>query len=146
MSPLRITAFVVAGSLLAACQTFPRYQAPLHGTAIVDVSRANVTTICTGGKGYSVAGAAGGKLAVPVDAGPVTLYSFIYLQDYNVSYSCYPGLSFQPQAGSEYLFNIELDGQRCMPDLYRKDPANTRIGLQLEPSVERPGACAMPGK
>jgi hypothetical protein len=146
MSAVRMMAWVGAGVLLAACQSFPAYLPPANANAMVDVSRTSVTTICTGGKGYSVGKAArGGKLALPTDAGPVTLYAFVYLADYNVSYTCTPGLSFQPVVGGEYLFNIELEDQRCLPDLYRQGTEN-RTGLAIEASVGRPGACAMPGR
>ena len=146
MSGLRLCLLAGACSVLAACQSFPAYRVPTGPTTLVDVSRAQVTTICTGGKGYSVGKAApGGKLPVPTDAGPVTLYAFVYLADYNVSYSCMPGLSFQPVAGSEYLFNLELEDQRCLPEIYRKGGEN-RTGLAIEASSARPGACAMPGK
>jgi hypothetical protein len=146
MNALRIATVLAAFSLLSACQTFPAYKVAQSGDmATVDVSRAAVTVLCTGGKGYSVPSMRGGKLLIPADSGRVTLYSFIYLADYNVSYSCSPGLSFQPKAGEEYLFNIELEDQRCLPELYRKVDGN-RIGLAFEDTLAGPGSCAMPGK
>ena len=146
MNAIRFGACLAAVTVLAGCQTFPRYTAPQGSdTATVDVSRANVTVLCADGKGYTVSTPPGRKLSVPTNLGRVTLYSFIYLADYNVSYSCQPGLSFQPKAGEEYLFNIELEDQMCLPDLYRKEEGS-RVGLAMEASVARPGACAMPGK
>jgi hypothetical protein len=145
MNPVRMLLAGAAATLLSACQTFPRYIPPTQDVAYVDVSRSQVTAVCTGGRGYTVAATPGKKLAVPVNAGPVTLYAFLYIQDYNVSYSCYPGLSFQPEAGAEYLFNMEIDAQACFPEIYRKAEGN-RTGLAIEPSAGKPGTCAMPGK
>jgi hypothetical protein len=146
MSALRIATGLAVVSLLSACQTFPRYNLAQGGpTATVDVSRANVTVLCSGGKGYSVPTVRGGKLLIPANEGRVTLYSFIVLADYNVTYSCSPGLSLQPKAGEEYLFNIEFEDQKCLAELYRKAEGN-RVGLAIETSLAGPGLCAMPGK
>jgi hypothetical protein len=124
---------------LTACVGFPAYQGPAPGapSAVVDIHRINASSICTDGKFYSIPSANGGKLLLPA-TGRIGLYSFVSIVDYNVSYTCAPGLSFQPEPGQEYLMNLETDGEGCKLEVYRKSDAN-RIGLELEPSVG-PGA------
>lgn len=130
----------LAALALTACVGFPPYKGPAHGapTAVVDVHRINATSICTDGKFYSLP-ANTGLVLLPA-TGRVGIYSFMSIADYNVTYTCAPGLSFKPEPGQEYLMNVENDGKGCKLEVYRKSDAN-RIGLELEPSVGAGAYC-----
>lgn len=132
---VRMAAGLGLVSMLTACVGLPPYKAPPpgEGTAVVDVSRLNLSSVCHGGKAYSVGKVKDNKLVVPAD-GRMGFFSFLYISEYYSSYSCMPGVSFKPEAGREYLLNFELDGEKCWLEAYRKGAAN-RTGLDIEPTV-----------
>lgn len=133
--------FAGAMLLLAACTTLPPYRAPAASaeTAVVDVSRIDPSAICVDGKLYKLDAVPGKKLQVPTDT-RVALHSFVYISDYNMNYSCYPGVSFQPKPGAEYLMNLEMDSRACVLEVYRKD-SELPVGLALELSEGPPQYC-----
>jgi len=132
---------VLAAATLSGCVSFPPYPGPAAGepTAIVDTSRVKPTTICTNGTLYTVKAPRDNKLVIPA-TGRVGLYSFVQLYDYNVTYTCDPGVSFKPANGVSYLLNMEIEDQKCRLEVYREGGKN-RTGLDLEMSIGAPQFC-----
>jgi FKBP-type peptidyl-prolyl cis-trans isomerase len=131
----------LAAATLCGCVSLPPYTGPAAGepTAIVDTSRVKPTSICTNGTLYSVKAPRDNKLVIPA-SGRVALYSFVELYDYNVTYSCGPGISFKPANGVSYLLNMEIEDQVCRLEIYRQGGKN-RTGLDLEMSIAGPQYC-----
>lgn len=141
MSPLRYAAIALLCTALAACAGFPPYLGPAPGlpTARIDLQRAHADTLCVGGKLYSLTAPQPKVLVVPA-VGRVGLYSFASIADYNVTYTCMPGISFKPVPDETYLLNFENDSKACHLEVYHEGAAN-RIGLDVEPSVGNPAYC-----
>ena len=135
---------LVLASVLSGCASLPPYRPPMPSaqTAMVDVSRISADAICVDSTVYEVGTVAGGKLIVPTD-GRIALHSSVYIADYDVNYSCYPGISFQPRAGAEYLMNLEVGSSACRLEVYRKDEA-APVGLALVPSIGPSTWCGKP--
>lgn len=125
----------IAAATLCGCVSLPPYFAPPAGeqTAIVDTSRVKPTAICTNGTLYSVSAPRDNRLVVPTNT-RVALYSFVQLADYNVTYTCNPGISFKPANGVSYLLNLEIEDQKCRMEVYKQGGSN-RTGLDVEASV-----------
>ena len=141
MNRTSLTVAALAACVASGCSSLPRYAGPAAGepTAIVDTSRVQPTMICTNGTLYQVGPARDNRLAIPTSS-RVALYHFVYIDDYNVSYTCNPGISFQPVNGLTYLFNLEIEDQKCRVEIYREGESN-RTGLGLEWSVRPPQYC-----
>jgi hypothetical protein len=128
--------------MLPACVTLPPYKAPSKddpNVAIVDVSRIPSGSICTGGVLYTLGNMKTKDIPVPTNS-RAGVYSFVYIAEYQVSYSCQPGISFQPEPGKHYLMNLEIQDQKCNLEVYEKSDAN-RTGLQLVPKIGPPEYC-----
>lgn len=124
------------------CASLPPYQAPSKtdpGSAILDLSRIPSGSICTNGVLYAFNNSREKELAVPT-GGRVGISSYVMMADYQVTYSCYPGLSFKPEAGKQYLLNVEIEDQKCRLEIYQKG-AQSRTGLALVPGVLPPQYC-----
>jgi len=141
MKSIRMAIALSACAALTACAGFPPYQPPPAGpdVATIDLSRFNADSICTGGELYSIRKVEGDKLLVPTTS-RVALYSWVYISDYYMNYSCMPGVSFQPVAGETYLMNLELDSKACHAEVYRHSP-DSRVGLDLVYSEGPPALC-----
>jgi hypothetical protein len=122
---------LLAGTSMCACTGFPTYKAPPAGpdTATIDVSRINASTLCTNGHFFTIGPVKDGQLVVPA-TGRTAVYSWVSIAEYQVTYTCMPGVSFQPDAGQSYLLNLEVDGKACRLEIYQKGAPN-RIGLDL---------------
>jgi len=128
--------FTIGGASL------PPYQAPPKtdpGAAILDLSRIPSGSICTNGVLYAFNNSREKELAVPT-GGRIGISSYVMMADYQVTYSCYPGLSFKPEAGKQYLLNVEIEDQKCRLEIYQKGAQN-RTGLALVPGVLPPQFC-----
>jgi hypothetical protein len=136
-----LLAATIAAATLSGCVSLPPYVAPAAGepTAIVDTSRVQPTSICSNGTLYSVKAPRDNKLVVPAN-GRVAIYTWVELYDYNVTYSCGPGVSFQPAKGASYLLNLQIEDQKCLMEVYRQGGQN-RTGLDIEPSAAGPQFC-----
>jgi len=124
------------------CASLPPYQAPPKtdpGAAILDLSRIPSGSICTNGVLYAFNNSREKELAVPT-GGRIGISSYVMMADYQVTYSCYPGLSFKPEAGKQYLLNVEIEDQKCRLEIYQKGAQN-RTGLALVPGVLPPQYC-----
>ena len=142
MSLLRVLPILAASAALSACATLPPYAAPPAGadTATLDLSRlANAGPICVNGSQYALGSIKDGKLIVPT-TGRIGLYSFLLIADYNVTYTCHPGISFRPAPGEVYLVNMEATGSGCLLEVYRKSDRN-RIKLDIEATAGLPQYC-----
>ena len=131
----------LAAATLSGCVSFPPYVPPAAGepSAIIDTSRVNASLLCSNGTLYSVKAPKDNKLTVPADR-RIAVYSALTLVDYNVTYSCSPGLSFKPVSGVSYLLNLEVENQVCRIEVYREGAKN-RTGLDLEWTVRGPQDC-----
>lgn len=139
--PLAIAALPLT-LVLVACASLPPYAQPSPGplTATLDVSRlGNVGPICTDGNQYALGAIKDRKIIVPA-TGRVGLYSFLIISDYNMNYTCHPGISFKPEPGQTYVLNMETESKGCMLEVYRKSDIN-RIGLDVESTAGPPQFC-----
>jgi hypothetical protein len=69
-------------------------------------------------------------LKVPVGQ-RVTLYRNFVVSGYQVTYSCFPGMSFVPAAGLKYYADFEIRDDRCGFFVFRIKP-DSRIGIALD--------------
>jgi hypothetical protein len=74
-----------------------------------------------------------GELQVPVNH-RLILYKVLVASGYQVMYSCTPGLSFVPYAGTTYYADFALRAEHCLLNLYREDPSS-RVGIAFDPTV-----------
>ncbi len=140
---LLIKVAVLASFLqLTACVSLPQYKAPSTndpGIAILDLSRIPSGSICSAGVLYSFNNSREKELAVTT-TGRIGISSYVQMADYQVTYSCYPGVSFKPEAGKRYLLNLEIEDQRCRLEIYEKGAKN-RTSLALVPDLGPPQYC-----
>jgi hypothetical protein len=64
----------------------------------------------------------------------VSVGSFMHFSGYNVSYSCYPFLSFLPEEGKTYVIDNSIRGSKCFIEVVREDKSKA-TGVSLETSV-----------
>lgn len=128
--------------LLSGCSSLPRYVPPSADLpqATVDVSLLPQPSVCVAGKLYSANKGPDGRISVPATGARVAIHSFVYIDDYNVSYSCYPGISFRPEEGAGYTTRVEIEDQKCRLEVYREGAKN-RVGLDLVESIGPPYLC-----
>ena len=120
---------------LAGCVGLPSYQ-PTAGAAMVDVKlspnmRNDTMTLCVAGSCYR-AHPSEGHLKVPAGE-QVALFRNFVAGGYQVTYSCYPGVSFQTRANLAYYADFEVRANRCGFWVFRLDPSS-RVGIALEPT------------
>lgn len=122
---------------LSACSLAPYKPAPGEPTAVINVKNVPGPSICTDkGRRYSLVPDRNNEAKIPANE-RLTLYSFVYIAGYNVSWSCMPGIGFTPEAGKAYYGTVESENQRCRYELYRAG-ADNRIGLDFEPTIAPP--------
>lgn len=131
----RMTLPALLVCVLAGCVGLPSYQPPA-GAAMVDVKlspnmRNDTMTLCVEGKCYT-AHPSDGHLKVPAGE-RVTLFRNYVAGGYQVTYSCYPGVSFQTRADLGYYADFEIRANRCGFLVFRLDPTR-RVGIAWEPS------------
>lgn len=59
---------------------------------------------------------------------------------YTTTASCFPKLSFVPQAHQQYYFNFMIDGKKCIVEILRYSSAN-KTGLVAEKSMSKDLTC-----
>jgi len=121
---------------LAGC--LPIYR-PGAGTALTDVKlspnmRNDALTLCVDATCYT-AHPRKGHLQVPVGH-DVTIFRNFVAGGYQVTYSCYPGMRFQPQADLAYYADFEIRADRCGFWIFRLDPSS-RVGIAFDPTARR---------
>ena len=90
--------------------------------------------MCKDGSFYSLR-APEGTDAIPIPAGArITLGTYMSYSGYNVSYTCYPFLSFRAEAGRTYLIDNYVREKKCYVELVRED-LSKESGVALESSV-----------
>jgi len=144
----RIASMLLAGAALAAfggCTILPVYH-PAAGVAtapvqVNELARGN-KTLCLDGQLYRVEPDAKGNVNLPLDQRATLRSSFAWASG-NMNYSCNPGTSLVPRAGSAYtmVFEIEPENHSCSFRPYRQTTAN-RIGLEFEPTIGMAQSCA----
>ncbi len=126
--------------LLSAC-TLPVYQ-PTAGETLVSVKLLANTTVqlCKDNVKYSLnQDATGQAVQVPV-GGRIDLNSYMYFTGYNVSYTCFPVLSFIPQAANTYVLDTGLRDNKCYIELVKEDKS-IDTGVSIDTSVAGPSGC-----
>lgn len=129
----------------AGCTILPTWQPPTDAkTALVALPERGRMSACVGGKAYRLERDAAGNVSLPVDS-RVSLWSNYSWASGNMNYSCAPAASFVPHAGEGYtmVFEVEPENHSCSFRPYRQTTAN-RIGLDFEPTIGAPYACAKP--
>lgn len=134
----RMVMLALLACVLAGCAGLPPYK-PAAGAALVDVKlspnmRNDTMTLCVSGSCYR-AYPSEGHLKIPAGE-RVALFRNYVAGGYQVTYSCYPGVSFQTRANLAYYADFEIRADRCGFWVFRLDPSS-RIGIAFEPT-ERP--------
>lgn len=120
---------------ISGCAINPPYvPAKEEKTAVVRLLGMSTLTMCKGGTFYDVSAQEAGGVA-PVPAGErISVGSYMSYGGYNVTYSCYPFLSFVPKQGETYVVHSFLRGDRCFIELVREDKTKA-TGVTFEPSI-----------
>jgi hypothetical protein len=119
--------------LLAGCATNPPYRFSNDEKKALLKSKSDVS-MCKDGKFYSLTTPKGAD-AIPIPAGGrITLGTPMHYSGYNVSYNCYPFLSFQAQEGGTYLIDSYVREKKCYIELVRED-LSKESGVAFEPSI-----------
>ena len=72
--------------------------------------------MCKKGEFYRLPKNKDGVYKVPVD-GRVTLSKFVYIDEYMMSYSCNPAVSFEPVEDEQYIANLDFLAGGCIIEL-----------------------------
>lgn len=137
---IRLLGLAAVAGVLAGC-ALPLYR-PAPGTPMADVRlspnmRNDAMTLCVDATCYT-ARPSQGHLEVPVGR-EVTLYRNFVAGGYQVTYSCYPGMRFRPQAATGYYADFEIRANRCGFWIFRLDPSS-RAGIAFDPTARRIGS------
>ena len=136
---LRTTlALPVAALILSACSSLPYYPYKTYGTQSdvrVSENLKNVTLVmCTSQNCFQLQ-VHGLWTKVP-DQGRIRMAYFFQAGGYQSITTCQSGFSFVPRADTRYYLDFTVRSEHCRLNLYRLD-ASTRVGIALEPSVQR---------
>ncbi|MEG3792117.1 hypothetical protein V1318_18525 [Lysobacter sp. CCNWLW3] len=132
-----IVAGLVAAASLTACSSLSPYPfQPGEPSAVVNLSDVPSPFFCVGGTNYKFVPDKQQRARVPVGK-RIAVNSFVYIGGYQSYWTCTAGMSFVPDAGHQYLVNLEMRDQACRLEVYREG-ADNRVGLDLEPSFDRP--------
>lgn len=130
--------------LLSGCvglQPYPFKQG--QSVALVDVGHVPAAWMCTDEGRYSLVPDKQ-KLAIVPAGKRISVFSFVYIQGYQMNWTCAPGISFTPAAGTRYYGNVEIANQACRMEVY-KGGADNRVGLDIDTTIG-PGYCPAPAK
>ena len=94
----------------------------------------NNVAMCKDGSFYTVTTPEGAKAAPIPAGGRVSLGTYMSYSGYNVTYSCYPFLSFNPHESETYLINTFVRENKCYIELVREDQTK-ETGVAFEPSL-----------
>jgi hypothetical protein len=125
---------VSAAALLGGCVVLPVYEPAVgEATAALDTEFMPPTiAICVDGAGYKVRKDADGTVRLPADR-RISLYTTLVMADYNVTYTCHPGASYQFDPTKRYVATVHNDSRGCAIDLVQENP-DTPTGLAVEPT------------
>jgi hypothetical protein len=137
MSRKLLFALPTATLLLGGCMILPKYT-PAAGepVATIQADRLPSPSFCADGVGYDAKVAPDGTIQVPANK-RVSLYSYVVLADYNVTYTCMPGRSFTFEPGKRYVGAVQHLTGGCAIDLVQLNDG-TETGLAPEPSESGP--------
>jgi hypothetical protein len=131
---------VVFVSMLAACAVTPPYTpTPNDKLATVQLAASSEATMCRNGELYKISAPAGTSEARIPSGERISLGTFMQYSGYNVTYSCYPFLSFVPKEGGKYVLHNFVQGDKCIVELVGLDDTRS-TGVIFEPSI-RPRDC-----
>jgi predicted small lipoprotein YifL len=128
-----LIAMVVAP--LAACSVTPPYPLkPDEKVATLKIIAAPEATMCRNSEYYKIT-TPQGKTEARIPSGErVSLGTFMQYSGYNVSYSCYPFVSFIPKEGEKYVLHNFVKGDKCYVEIVGLDGA-TSTGVKFEESI-----------
>ena len=120
---------------IGACSVNPPYTfKPGEKTASLAMIDRTQVVMCKDSNFYNVKLAEGKKIAKIPAGERISIGAFMYYSGYQVSYSCYPFLSFIPSAGEKYIVHSAVISNKCMVELVRED--NSRpTGVAFEESL-----------
>lgn len=121
--------------LLAGCVINPPYTfTPAEKTASLTLLNMSKATMCKDSEFYSIARPEG-KTDAPIPTGErISLGTFMQYSGYNVTYTCYPFLSFIPKEGEKYILHNFVRNEKCYVELVREDNS-TVTGVKYEQSL-----------
>lgn len=122
-------------SMSVGCAISPPYPfAKDEKTASMKFLNMSGAKMCRGGEFYQLAPPEGKSEAlVPVGA-RISVGTYMSYSGYNVTYTCYPFLSFEPKEGVTYILHNGLRGDKCFVELVREDK-KAETGVSFEPSI-----------
>lgn len=122
---------------ISGCTTLSPYvPANDEKTASLRLLSTRSVAMCRAGTLYSVSAPDGGNVVrIPVGE-RISVGTYMSYEGYNVSYSCYPFLSFLPKEGETYVVHNFIRGNQCFIELVREDKTKP-TGVVFEPSVGR---------
>lgn len=130
----KLSLLVVSGLLVAGCATTQPYQFS-SGEKNALLKKGAGISMCKDGKFYRLPPVDGESATpIPADGGRITLIAAMTYSGYNVTYSCYPSISFQPREGETYLVNSFVRGDKCYAELVREDLVQ-QTGVAFVPSI-----------
>lgn len=122
-------------SMSVGCAISPPYPfAKDEKTASVKFLNMSGAKMCRGGEFYDLTPAEGKSVALVPVGERVSVGTYMSYGGYNVTYSCYPFLSFIPKEGETYILHNGLRSDRCFVELVRED-GKVETGVSFEPSI-----------
>jgi len=131
----RASYVVALGLAASACAVQRPYVfAPGEVSATVRVIDGGDISVCKDGTMYSVTPPPKSQLVSIPASERIAVGRLLVYQAGNMSYSCYPMLSFTPRPSGAYALDAVVVGGRCVVELVREDPLSA-TGVSLELSV-----------
>lgn len=137
LTKLRMAGVATCCSLLmTGCVVFPPYLAkPNEKTASVKLMGSVEAVFCKNSEFFSLPLEQNSDyVRVPANE-RITLETRLLYSGYNITYSCYPSLSFVPEEGGAYALHTYVREKKCFVELVREDNT-TLTGIGIESSVD----------
>jgi len=121
---------------ITGCASSPRYKFTKNEPRVeVTNSGYGGVSMCKDYKYYTPVSKEKNSGVIMVPAGDrITLMKNVFFSGYNVSFSCYPRLSFIPKEGEKYIVNADISPEGCYVELVKLD-GSKETGISVEPSV-----------
>nr|WP_315480447.1 hypothetical protein [uncultured Rhodoferax sp.] len=140
LSTLPYCLFAAAALTLTACAVTPPYTLkPDEKVASLQMITSSEVTMCRNSVFYKVP-APQDKTEARIPSGErISVGTYMQYGGYNVTYSCYPFVSFVPKEGEKYVLHNFVKGDQCFIEVAGLDGASP-TGVKLEESA-RPRHC-----
>jgi hypothetical protein len=137
MRPSHLPRYLLATAVLtlSACAVTPPYTLkPDEQVASLQMITSSEVTMCRNSAFYKVP-APQNKTDARIPSGErISLGTYMQYGGYNVTYSCYPFVSFVPKEGEKYVLHNFVKGDQCFIEVVGLDGA-TATGVKLEESA-----------